>query len=134
MIAWTAVRMFLRGRRSPSRLAGTASENLLRAWAEGSRVQVERVTDDEGHELDPRDVDWTGMDPPPERRAGRPQTGRGRDGVQILIRVTPEERERIAAQAEAAGQSLAAYARDAVLVVTGRRERLDTQPEAPRGR
>ena len=115
MTSWTAVRMFLRGRRTPSRLAGTARENLLRAWAEGSRQYVERVTDAEDHELDPRDVDWTGMDPPPERRAGRPQTGRARDGVQILIRITPEERGRVAAKAWAAGMSVAAFAREAVL-------------------
>lgn len=111
MTPWTAVRAHVRGRRAPVR----ADAELLRAWAEGDRTRVERVTDAEGAELDPREVDWTGMEPPPARRPGRPRTGRGRDGGQILVRVTTEERERIQRAADAAGEPVAAWVRDAAL-------------------
>lgn len=107
--------MFLPGRRSASRLAGLARENMLRSWAEGNRSQIERVEDADGRELRPSDVDWTGLDPAPELRPGRPRTPRGRDGAQILVRVSTEERERIQRAADAAGEPVAAWVRDVAL-------------------
>ena len=96
-------------------LSGTLSSERVRDWAEGSRQQVERVTDAEDRDLDPREVDWAGMDPPPARRAGRPQTGRGRGGVQVRLRMTAEERETLRARATEAGESLPAWALDRLL-------------------
>lgn len=58
------------------------------------------------------------------RRAqgGRPvTTGRGvRAGRQILVRVSPEEYERIQRAAEAAGEPVAAWVREQALRAAGR--------------
>lgn len=118
MISWRDALIYRVGRTGkprsePSTLADDVRENLLRDWAEGDRKQIARVTNAAGRDLAPREVDWSGMDPPPERRTGRPRTtGRG-SGKQLLVRLSPEE---YAAVAEAAGEtSVATWARDAVL-------------------
>lgn len=97
MTPWTTVRLHLRGargRRAPLRISAADPSPMLREWAEGSRVHVERVTDADGRELTPREVDWTGHpDGAPKLRAGRPETGRGRDARRIELRVTDDEYE-----------------------------------------
>lgn len=113
---WTTVRIYTPGSRRPTtRLTPEARAGLLRSWAEGSRVYVTRVTGADGDELDPRDVDWTGLEPPPARRPGRPQTARGRGGAQVLLRLTADERDALQRAADAAGEPLAAWARGQLL-------------------
>lgn len=117
MIHWTDVRMYLRGRKVPSRLGGLARANMLRAWADGERGgYVTRVTDSDGRDLHARDIDWTGADEAPARRKpGRPvTTGRGSTkGRQVIVRLSTEEHDRISAQATRDGcESVAEWMRE----------------------
>jgi hypothetical protein len=110
MTPWTDVVMYVPGRKRPSALTGIARENLLRMWAEGDRRYVVRVTDVDGNDLTPSQIDWSTMDEPPRLRVGRPVT-RG-NAKQVLVRLSAEEYERVAASARAASLSVGAWVRD----------------------
>jgi hypothetical protein len=114
--SWTTVTLYTVGRKSPSRLTGLARENLLSDWAEGSRRYVRRVTDQDGRELTPAQIDWAGMDPLPRLRAGRPETGRGAAGRQVLVRLSPDEYEAVERAAiDVMADSVPAWIRAVVL-------------------
>lgn len=119
---WQDCRIVLHGAATPVSVAGRAiaRATLLRAWGEGDRSRVVRVVSPRGDELAPIQVDWSGIpDGPPQRRHGRPPTGRD---AQLLVRCSADERAAWEAAAEAAEQSIGAWARD-VLSDAARRAR-----------
>jgi len=105
---WRTLRLRVVG--SPRPVQAAPRPGLLRAWAEGDRSRVARVDGPDGEAVTPRDVDWTSFPGgAPDRRAGRPQTGRD---VQTVVRSTAEQREAWQAAAEARGLTVAAWIRD----------------------
>lgn len=114
MTRWSDCRFFRPGDAEPVTVTARSAARaaLLRGWGEGDRRHVVRVVDAEGHDLRPSDVDWIGIPGgEPERRVGRPETGRT---AQTIVRSTDDEREAWQRAAERAGATIGAWAREAL--------------------
>jgi hypothetical protein len=116
MTPWHACRLHLAGGGAPVRVGVSgrlaARVPLLVGWAEGDRRRVVRVVDERGGDVTPASVDWSGIPGgEPERRVGRPETGRD---AQTIIRSTEEQRDAWRAAAERAGVAIGAWVRAAL--------------------
>lgn len=120
MTPWHSCRLYTPGAATPATVAtvvrgavrGVSAGRvaLLRGWAEGDRRKVVRVVAD-GADVAPSDIEWTGMPGgAPERRAGRPTTGRER---QVVVRLS--DAEEAACVAAAGDRSVAAWMREVAM-------------------